>query len=318
MINKFRSVTKARFRRTNFDAFLFFLIFSVIVWIFVQFSKEYTELVEIPVNYINVPLDKIITEDNPSTLTLRMENTGFKIAWFSLFPPTFTIDVSEGVEVGGKMLYNIEDHKLEIQEQLDIDLEQSEFLVEEIAVDFDQLTEKMLPVLSRMKFEYAIGYSAGDSLQIRPDSVRVSGPGNILDTLSFLQTVPLEIKNISKDLSGKVALDTSLSNVTLYQREVAYELEVEKFTEGKVKVPVDIINVPQGANVVIFPREVLLFFQVNLQDFKKVSASDFRVVVDFAQAGEDQNFLIPQIVEKPDFVTNLRLNENKIQFIIKK
>jgi len=63
---------------------------------------------------------------------------------------------------------------------------------------------------------------------------------------------------------------------------------------------------------------VVLFYQVNLKEFNKVTASDFRVVVDFNEVRGEQDFLIPQVIKKPDFTSNLRLNEKRIQFIIKK
>lgn len=319
MVNKVKSATKRRFRRTNFDAFIFFLFFAIIVWIFVQFSKQYSVIVDIPVDYVNVPLNKFLTEDNPETLKMRMENSGFKIAWYSLFPPTFNLDISKTEEAGGQLIYRTVDNRVEIQNQLDIDFENSQFLKKVITVDYEPRQEKILPVFSEIEIEFAVGYAADNLISISPDSVKISGPEAVLDTLNELHTVPLNLKNISKDLSGTVALDTSnLEQVSFYKNKVSYKLDVKKFTEGKVKVPVELIHVPDGMNVVIFPKEVLLFYQVNLQNFNKVTASDFRVVSDFRDLKENQNFLIPKIVQQPIFVSNLRLNENKIQFIIKK
>lgn len=97
-----------------------------------------------------------------------------------------------------------------------------------------------------------------------------------------------------------------------------YTLQVTKFTEGNVQVPIELTNVPDGMNVVIFPKETRLFFQVNLSDFNKVTASDFRVVANFKNIRENQDFLIPEVIQKPEFTTNIRINEKKIQFIIKK
>lgn len=319
MINKLRAITKKRFKKTNFNAFLFFLFLAVVVWIFVQFSKQYSVIIDVPVQYVNVPLNKLLTEDNPEALELRMENSGFKIAWFSLFPPTFKIDIAKTEEADGQLYYRTVDNRVAIQNQLDIDFDKSQFLKKVISIGFEQRKEKILPVFSEIKVEFAVGYAAVDSVKLATDSIKVSGPDNILDTLNRLNTVGMTLKNVKSDLSGIVAIDKSgLAQVSLYQKEVGYTLEVDKFTEGKVRVPLELINVPQGVNVVIFPKKVLLFFQVNLQDFNKVTASDFRVVCDFSEVKENQAYVIPKIVQQPIFVTHLRLNENKIQFIIKK
>jgi hypothetical protein len=318
MLNRFKTVTRARFKKTDFNSFLFFLFFAIVIWIFVQFSKQYSEVIEIPVEYVNVPPDKLLL-NNPENLQLRVEENGFTVAWFSLFAPSLHIDLSKAEMNNGNLVYDLVENRAELQSQLELDLDENQFLKEALVVKYEQKQEKRLPVIFRSNIAYAAGYSAVNNLSFTPDSIRVSGPDNILDTLSSLVTMPLSLSRVKNDQEGTVYLDTTaLPNVTFYQNRVRYSLDVEKFTEGKVQVPIEVINVPRGLNVVIFPKEVVLFFQVNLKDFNKVTASDFRVVVDFNNVRGEQDFLIPEVIKKPDFTSNLRLNEKKIQFIIKK
>ena len=318
MLSRIRTATKIRFARTNFNSFLFFLFFAVIIWFFVQFSKQYNEIINIPVEYVNVPPDKLLV-NTPNHMKLRMEENGFRIAWFSLFPPTLSVDLTNTVEENGRLLYIIDENRNEILSQLNIDFEDSQFIKDALVINFQQRQQKKVPVISKIETAYAAGYGAAEGLRLEPDSVMVSGPDNILDTLSQLFTAPLKLRKISQDLSGSVSVDTSaFSNLTLYREEVNYSVDVEKFTEGKVRVPIELVNVPENLNVVIFPKETLLFYQVNLKDYSKVTASDFRVVADFSKVQDNQDFLLPEVVKQPDFTTNLRLNEKKIQFIIKK
>lgn len=319
MLKRLKTLTKTRFRKTNFNTFFFFLFFAVVIWIFVQFSKEYNEIIDIPVKYVNIPPDKLLPPDNPTVLKLRMEENGFKIAWFSLFPPTLYVDVSKTVKKNGNLIYVIDENRKEILSQLDIDFENNQFIKDTLTIKFQQKKEKKLPVISEIEVDFAAGYSATGELKIEPDSVKVSGPDALLDTLTRLYTKPLRLKKVAEDLSGTVELDTTgLKNLTLYTEEVKYNLNVEKFTEGSVQVPIELINVPEGLNVVIFPKETLLFFQVVLKDYKKVNPSDFRVVADYEKLRSNQDFLIPEITKKPAFTSNLRLNEKRIQFIIRK
>lgn len=318
MLKNLQKVTRTRFKRTDFNSFLFFLFFAVVIWIFVQFSKQYNQIIQIPVEYINVPPDKLLT-NNPDYLQLRMEENGFRVAWFSMFPPTLQVDVSKAVENDGVLRYVIDEHRGDILSQLNIDFDDSQFVKDALAINYEQKQEKKLPVLSQIQTEYAAGFGAAEELKISPDSITVSGPDNILDTLSRLYTKPLKLKNIKDDISSTVGIDTSgIQNLTLYRKSVNYSVDVEKFTEGNVVVPIELINVPSGLNVVIFPKETLLFYQVNLKDYNKVTASDFRVVADFSKIRENQDFLLPEVAEKPEFTTNIRLNEKRIQFIIKK
>lgn len=319
MLKKVKSVTKTRFRKNDINSFLFFLIFAIVIWIFVQFSKQYNEILNIPVKYVNVPPDKLLKEDNPRNIQLKMQENGFRIAWFSLFPPTLTVDVSRASDENGKLVYVIDENRSQILEQFKINFDDNSFVRDALVIEYEQKQEKRLPVISQLNVEFAAGYSAVKELHIEPDSVTLSGPDNILDTLSGVRTFPVTFSEVKNDLSGSVFLDTTaLPKVTLYNNRVNYKLDVEKFTEGKLQVPIELINVPEGLNVVIFPKETILFFQVNLKEFNKVSAADFRVVANFKNVRENQDFIIPEVVEKPEFTSNIRLSEKRIQFIIKK
>lgn len=319
MVKRLKTITKNRFKKTNFNSFFFFLFFAVVIWIFVQFSKQYNVIVDIPINYVNIPPDKLITSDNPKSLKLRMEENGFKIAWFSMFPPTLYVDITKTVQKNGTLLYYIDDNRKDILAQIDIDFEDSRFVKDLLVINYQQKKEKKLPVISRVDIEFAAGYSATDTLRLQPDSVRVTGPDVLLDTLTRLYTQKLELKKVKEDVRGTVKIDTArYKNLTVYRPELNFSVDVEKFTEGSVQIPIELINVPNDLNVVIFPKETLLFYQVSLEDYNKVSASDFRVIADFSRLQDKQDFLVPQVVKKPGFTSNVRVNEKRIQFIIKK
>lgn len=276
-------------------------------------------MVDIPVAYINVPNDKLLTDERPSELKLWLEETGFGIAYTNLFPPTLTIDVSDSQEEEGNFIYNIEDHRDAIETQLGISLDRSEFLEEVIVIGFEQRAEKKLPVEARIDVDYAVGFAAAGDLELDTDSVMVSGPDVVLDTMQVLRTQVLELRDVNQDLEGRLHIDTTtLSGVTLYQKDVGYHMEVDRFTEGHMEVMIDLINVPSNYNVVIFPKKLVVFYRVSLEDFNSIEASDFKVVCDFSTLREGQDFLVPEIVEKPETVENVRLNEKRISFIIKR
>ena len=299
--------------------FLFFLGFSAVIWIFVQFSKQYTVPVEVPVQYINAPKDKILADNRATSLELRLRDNGFKIARYRLIPPELQIDLSEARVEDNNLVYELEQQKQAIISQLNISYENTGFLQQDLRIGFEQKALKTIKVISNIELGFAVGYSALEEIELAPDTVQVSGPASVLDTLEEVGTRSLKINNINRDISGTVKLETGgLNNVTFFRDDVNYSLRTDKFTEGKVEIPIEVINVPNDQNVVIFPKEVALFYQVSLKDFEKVKASSFKVVVDFQHALASEGYLLAQVVEKPSFVNNVRLNERRIQFVIRR
>ncbi len=306
-------------KRGPLKTFLFFLGFSAVIWVAVQFSKEYTETIELPISYINLPKDKILIGNTPKILDLRIRDRGFYIAWNRIFPQTIIIDISDATEEGAVLTYDLELQKTAILSQLNLDYEKVDFLQKNIKINFEQRTVKKVAVLSSIDLNFAVGYSALENIKLQPDSIMLSGPATVLDTLKTIKTQSLKINNISNDVKGKVKLDTAnLNEVSLFQNEVNYYVRTEKFTEGNAEIPIKLINVPEGTNVVIFPKEVVIYYQVSLKDFEKIKPASFEVVVDFKNAYDSDGFLIAQILKQPNEVNNIRLNEKKIQFVIKR
>ncbi|SHI97744.1 hypothetical protein SAMN04488096_106172 [Mesonia phycicola] len=306
------------FKKTNFKAFFFFLFFSIVIWVLVQFGKNYKQEVAIEVNYIHIPKDKIVKKKNDK-FSVRLNDNGFNIAWFSFLTPSVEVSLEDLEVKGSELIYTLQDHKDTLQEQLDIDLNEVVFLKDTLVVPFSQKKVKKLPIKSNIKITYAAGYSSNEKMVLKPDSVKVSGSPEIIDSLKFVATKELILKDVQKKLEGKVGLDTKgFDNVTLYSSTTNYSIKVEKFTEGRAEVPIEIINAPKNINLSIFPKKIVVIYVVSLKNYSSIVKSNFKVVCDFKDLKEDQNFLIPKLIKKPDNITSTRLNINKVQFVIKK
>ncbi|MCL6217722.1 CdaR family protein [Zunongwangia pacifica] len=308
-----------KIKKANVKVFGFFLIFSTIIWVLVQLSKEYNRTVEIPLAYINTPLDKSVQE-KPKTVRFNLDAKGFLLIWkYEFFKPVLTIDLKNAKEVGSQLVYNIRDNRNSIENQLDIDFDDANFLKDSLVIDFQPRKEKRVLVLPKTNLNYDIGFSAVNRVQLVPDSITVSGPKNIIDTLSSVSTNVISASNISKDILGTISIDTTnLGMLNFYRNTVDYTQKVAKFTEGNVEIPVEVINVPRGTNLTIFPKRVMVYYQVNLKNYEFVKADQFKVVCDFNEIQEGVGYMLAQISEQPRFVNNVRLNERKIQFIIKR
>ncbi|HET8808958.1 MAG TPA: YbbR-like domain-containing protein [Flavobacteriaceae bacterium] len=318
MISDLKKIAHPRFKRTNFKAFSFFLGFSLLIWILVQFSKTYQEAVRIPVEYSQIPKDKII-DDKPVFLDIRLEESGFRIAWFSLFKNDLKIDLTKLDSNGEELVYNVENHSQEIRQQLDLNPEEVVFMEETLKIPYQQKTVKTVPVLSQIQVDFQPGYASNDSLRISPDSITISGAKNKVDSIKSLKTIYLELKKVNGPVSGSIAIDTSgIGEITFYENKVNYSLQVEKFTEGKIQVPINVTNAPEGMEITIFPKTLTVIFKVSLENYKDISKSDFRVVCDYRELEEGQSFFIPKVLKKPEKITQLRLNVNKVQFVVQK
>lgn len=307
------------FKKANLQTFGFFLFFAAFVWVLLQLSKDYSQTLSFPLEYVNAPMDKSITDEKPVSVEARMQDKGFIILYFKAVQPELIIDLEKTRVEDDQLVYSIEANREDIASQLDIDFEKTRFLEDEIHISYQPKKMKRLKVIPKLNLSYAVGYSANEEIRLSPDSIDVSGPESIIDTMQEVSTFKLDRNNISNDISGQLSIDTTgLGMLSFYQTTIDYAMEVEKFTEGEMQVAIEVRNVPEGVDLNIFPREVKLFYQVNLKQYEMVRADDFSVVCDFEDINEGQDYLLAKVERKPEYVNNVRLSERKIQFIIKR
>ncbi len=318
MKNKLKKINRTLFKTTNFKAFSFFLLFSFIIWILVQFSKTYQETIQVPVEFYNPPKDKIVTQKE-GHLNLRVRDNGFVLAWFSIFKPNVRVNLNTLPVENTYLIFNAEEQENDPNNLLSINFMEATITNKIQKIPFKQKEVKKVPVQIQTDINYAPGYSSNKEYKITPDSVKISGPKNKLDTIEQIKTLVFSQKNVKKDIEAKLELDIKkYKDISFYTSEVQYFQAVEKFTEGRVEVPITLINAPEDRIIKIFPKKIVVVFKVSLENYDRVGKNDFIVVCDFAELADNQNFLIPKLVKQPNMVTSARLNSNKIQFVIKK
>ncbi len=317
MQQKIKKIIRAEFKRTNLKAFLFFLIFSALIWLLVQFSKHYTEVVEVPVTFINIPKDKLI-EKKSDVLIIQTQQSGFQLAWFALFKPKISIDLSTLPAKNGQLNYVIHNHRKTLEEKLPLDFSHLKFLDSELHIPYQDKKVKKVPLISQIHVQYAPGYSSLKGVELQPDSIKVSGPKAILDTLKWIRTAKMRKENVKDTTTGTVKLIQPDSKIGLFQTRINYLIGVQKFTEREIHVPITIINAPANATVSLYPATVTVTFNISLEKYEQIQQTDFKVVCNYKDLDKNQTFLIPKLQKKPSLAKNVRLSPHKIQFVVKR
>ncbi len=64
--------------------FLFFVVLSTIFWFLNQLEDEYVTDISLPVHYTNFPSDKILVNELPDHLDLRVRAFGYKLLEYKI------------------------------------------------------------------------------------------------------------------------------------------------------------------------------------------------------------------------------------------
>jgi YbbR domain-containing protein len=136
--------------------------------------------------------------------------------------------------------------------------------------------------------------------------------------INFVETDTLFLSDVKANIDKQINLQLPDHDINLKfsDTEIKVFATIEKFTEGKLKIPITVKNVPEGISFKYFPRAVTVSYYTSLSSFKGIDENDFSVVCDYDMITENQSFLIPEIIEKPQSVKNAKILNKRIDFII--
>ena len=175
--------------------------------------------------------------------------------------------------------------------------------------------------MHQLELAFENGYNLYDSLQLQPETIEVSGPEDVVDSLEVVYTEIKKLEDINKNINVavKILKNDSLKRLKYSQTSVKAVAKVDKFTEGKLKVPLRVQNLPQGYSIKLFPKEVTITYTANVSDFNKITENDFAIYCDYKDIEEtNASFFIPKLVKFPKTVKTHRIEDEKINFLIKK
>jgi len=306
-------------KKSSVKTFLFFLLFTSFLWLFIQFSKNYTQEVVASIRYINLPEDRILQSDSDQKLNLTLNGNGFRLITHLWTTPNLQLDFAEGVETpDGDYYFLVNASNAFLKKKLNFNGRILSVSKDTLYVKLDVNLEKKIPIRLRENIKYAPGYGSGEGINVEPDSVVISGPQKIIDTIQFVYTKHLKLDNLNKDYNGMLPIDINYlpSNVMLTPKEVEGNVKVSKFTEGSQEISISLINVPKGKEIKIFPKDVKIVYRVGLDKYNEVKKKDFEVIADYNAVAEDSSFLMLELINVPSSVHDARLLEKQVQFII--
>mgnify|MGYP006077547929 CR=1 FL=1 len=311
-----------KFTKNIPKTFFVFLTLSLLIWLLITLSKEYVAQVSLNVSYEELPQSQLLQTVPKEEIQIVAKGTGFKLLSTRFFNHSVRLKTNNLSKKGKeKYFFLASNQKIHIQKQLVSGLLLEAFLKDTVYLEIGNLVSKKVPVISNLKIDYHIGFDALKPIEIKPDTILVTGPENQIKSLQNLSFTPLFLENVSANFSEKVALlvPENLKNLKYNTHEIVVNGFVEKYTEGSFSVPFTVENLPENLKITTFPKEVKVVYKVDLPRFNRVKEGAFRIVCDY-RVSEINGFsyLIPKIISKPNFVKNVKIIPNKVEYLIQK
>lgn len=286
-------------------------------------SKEYAIELSFPVNYINIPSDKVIANNLSETIDIEIKSNGFNLFIYKLRQKkdTVLIDIKDLKPLTIKNHYYLLTNSRidKITSQLN-DIKVIKIYPDTIFLNFNKKVTKSVPVKANLKIDFAKLYQQSDSLKLSPSFIKISGAADLIDKIKYVETEPVYLKNITDSLSLKlnILITPELKIIDLSQPFVQAKVSVTKYTEASIELPIEVENLPRGYGLKLFPDKVSIKYNVAFGNYEKINPLQFHAVVDYLKIEPGSNKLKIQLLKSPPEIRAIKMNPEKVEYIIRK
>lgn len=275
-------------------------VLAFCLWFIVNLSRDFNITIELPLEIGNVPEEMALTSDPPSAASVGITGEGWKLISLYNNPPRIILDVDEeNVDLFQKVQQQVSilsEVNITMVEPLNLNLSLEEKVSREVPVDVQ------VAINTRDRFGIV-----GEPVSY-PDTVRISGASSIVENIESVTTRPVELEDVRQGREIDLVIENPAPGVSVIPGRISYRFEVAEFTEGEVRIPIRIRDLPPGQAVTYNPSTIVVRYGVPVDQYSEVqNTRPFTAYVDYSTIEEDTTGLVIPQVERVDDAYNVTL-----------
>jgi len=289
-------------------------LLSIILWVFVSFSNDYTTSLRVPIEFTNVKEGNALLTQSNSDISLTIKGQGWSLAQIAFGPEIqYRISTNENL---GIQKFDVRDA---ISENTWLSSSIQVVLISplEISYSIERLNYKVVPIVADIAIEISEGYGLVSNIKLTPDSVKISGPKSLVKSIKEISTENYQFENIDENISEQLKLK-SIKHLSLENDLINMEYEIQKISDKTFKdIPIKVVNVPNLRELDLFPPNIDVTLRGGLQNLGIQNVDGISAVVDFNDAFRDTLGFVKPKITIPEFTTLINAKPNTLKYIIK-
>jgi len=301
----------------RFRFFLLFVFVSFTFWLSTKLSNIYTLEQSFTLLLTEVP-EGIIPSDTSRKIKASVTASGFEILLYRLFDKSVTISLQEADFSSTLGRVSLRNQQFSIEQQLFDNTRLNQIYPENLNIVYSRLDEKRVAVVPQTQIQLRAGYLSDFPIQSKPDSILVRGPKSILDTLKGVSSMFFEATDVYEGISQEVGLK-SIPELQFAQENVQLLMPVSRYSEKEFVLQVEVINLPLGVRVKLFPPTAKFRATLPMALLNTVKESDFRLVVDCENLQDQESKSLKlNLLKQPPGLKQLIWEPEEVNYLIRK
>lgn len=293
------------------------IILSFFVWLSVSMNEEYTIVLRIPFVVKNVPDGMALASEVPRTIVVRLRGTGWQIA-SAYFSPSTQIEADLSNIEGRRLIFTSKEFSYSLN--MGSNAQVLSYSPDTVILTIDSISEKRVPVVSRVVIEPRRGFMTVGAQKIIPDSITISGARLLIKSIQSWPTAFRLIKNADRTKETMVPLLDSLHNILSFSNdEVKVVTDVQQIVENPFSgVPISINGLEDSSQVMLLPPTITVTLRGGIKTIADLTNDSIHAFVDYSVLKNlEANKFVPEIIA-PQNTQVIKIQPDSVEFIFRK
>lgn len=295
--------------------FLLFLLLATLLWYGHAMQSVRDTSVPVHIEYTGKPGSiGLGSEGLPSIIRIEVRDAGALLNTYYSEPLRLTIDLRPYIH-GDKGTIRIPTDVLRrsIGDVLQGTSQLLEISPEEISCSYFTEQEKTVAVVFDGEVTTANEYQMVGNARLGTTSVKLYGQDKVLRSIDTIYTESVHLQDLSDTTVARIALILP-PNTRAEIDSVDVCIDVERFTEKKFTVPLQVIGAPEGYTMRLFPNEVEVSVRVSIHHFAHVQLSDIHASCIYTPERKDK--LDVELMYTNPYITDAWAYPGVVEFLL--
>ena len=296
------------------------------MWLINALNRSYTRTVAIPVNFINYPVGKRITNKLPAYIMADIKTTGAKLLMLLVKKSIaeITVDVSKVTNINsasGSASISTAISIGNLSKLLNVEVDLLKVKPDSIRFVFGKTFTKKIYIKPLVQINYAIPQGIFKRIKVTPQYIMVSSDSITLAKTDTLYTEKIVLNNLNQRVEQQVTIDVpeALEGlVSLSDTKVTLQINLDEYAQKTISLPVQVLNAPPNTNVKVFPAFVKVTLAAPYTVFDSLNANTVKACVDYKQTLAKAEKLTVSVTSTILNNKITQISPPKVEYIIRK
>lgn len=300
----------------NKKILLLSFVIAFILWYYIKLGGVTRQEMLLPIRISGMPKNMMIVGDLPQHLKVLMESDGRTLMALQYFSDIhYEVDLTDYKAFSKIIIYPQIQHihtpvkwNPKIMDILEPD---------SLVIIAEEKIKKRVPIRPDIRVNPEPGFVLVGGVHLSPDSIAVTCPASLRDSVNFVPTRNAEIRKINRDYFFSVGLIPPSNRLISYpDKEIQVSLNVQPLGEISINhVPVRLINAPPNHNLIVQPSTFSIRIRGGVQFLAGLSRDSIYGYIDYENEQKLKRNEPAMIIRIPSDVTWTQITPNRFKVV---